>query len=140
MNSTFAARDTAWWGQGTACAWDSKKFGSWSSNFMTEYHARYGGNGVMIYWHGERKNVCIYSQLKSSSSSEVAALIEGLLRHCTNTEIESNYVDTQARRSSGSPSPSCSSSVCCRGRRTSAASACTARTTPRPAGRRSAPR
>ncbi|GGY47465.1 Tn3 family transposase [Streptomyces tanashiensis] len=94
VNATFAARDTAWWGQGTACASDSKKFGSWSSNFMTEYHARYGGNGVMIYWHVERKNVCIYSQLKSCSSSEVAAMIEGLLRHCTDTEIESNYVDT----------------------------------------------
>jgi hypothetical protein len=61
---------------------------------MTEYHARCGGNGVMIYWHVERKNVCIYSQLKSCSSSEVAAMIEGLLRHCTDAEIESNYVDT----------------------------------------------
>lgn len=94
VNATFAARDTAWWGRGTACASDSKKFGSWSSNFMTEYHARYGGNGVMIYWHVERKNVCIYSQLKSCSSSEVAAMIEGLLRHCTDAEFESNYVDT----------------------------------------------
>ncbi|MEU3092303.1 Tn3 family transposase [Streptomyces massasporeus] len=94
VNGTFAARDTEWWGRGTACASDSKKFGSWSSNFMTEYHARYGGNGVMIYWHVERKNVCIYSQLKSCSSSEVAAMIEGLLRHCTDAEIEANYVDT----------------------------------------------
>ncbi|AQW48281.1 ATP-binding protein [Streptomyces hygroscopicus] len=50
---------------------DSKKFGSWSSNIMTEYHARYGRNGVMIYWHVERRNVCIYTQLKSCSSSEV---------------------------------------------------------------------
>ncbi|BAC68233.1 MULTISPECIES: Tn3 family transposase [Streptomyces] len=94
VNATFAARDAAWWGQGTACASDSKKFGSWSSNFMTEYHARYGGNGVMIYWHVEKKNVCIYSKLKSCSSSEVAAMIEGLLRHCTDAEIEANYVDT----------------------------------------------
>jgi TnpA family transposase len=61
---------------------------------MTEYHARYGGNGVMIYLHVERKNVCIYSQLKSCSSSEVAAMIEGLLLHCTDAEIESDYVDT----------------------------------------------
>ena len=34
---------------------DSKKFGSWDSNLMTEYHARYGGPGVMIYWHVEQK-------------------------------------------------------------------------------------
>ncbi|WSS05511.1 Tn3 family transposase [Microbispora sp. NBC_01189] len=41
---------------------------------------RASGNSVMIYWHVERKNVCIYSQLKSCSSSEVAAMIEELLR------------------------------------------------------------
>ncbi|MER6692145.1 Tn3 family transposase [Streptomyces minutiscleroticus] len=94
VNGTFAARDAAWWGQGTSYASDSKKFGSWSSNSMTEHHARYGGNGVMFYWHVEKKNVCIYSQLKSCSSSEVAAMIEGLLRHCTDAETESDYVDT----------------------------------------------
>ncbi|MFD4439619.1 Tn3 family transposase [Nocardia sp. NPDC058519] len=94
VNATFEARDPSWWGTGTACASDSKKFGSWESNLMTQYHQRYGGHGVMIYWHVERRNVCIYSQLKSCSSSEVAAMIEGLLRHCTDAEIEANYVDT----------------------------------------------
>nr|WP_198532816.1 Tn3 family transposase [Carbonactinospora thermoautotrophica] len=94
VNATFEARDPAWWGAGTTTASDSKKFGSWSSNLMTEWHARYGGPGVMIYWHVERKSVCIYSQLKTCSSSEVAAVIEGLLRHCTDAEIEANYVDT----------------------------------------------
>src|SRR5699024_4664170 len=94
VNATFAARDPQWWGQGTACVSDSKKFGSWQSNLMTEWHQRYGGPGVMIYWHLERQHTCIYSQLKSYSSSEVAAMIEGLLRHCTDAEIEANYVDT----------------------------------------------
>lgn len=94
VDATFAARDPRWWGTGTACASDSKKFGSWESNLMTEWHNRYGGAGVMIYWHVERRSTCIYSQLKSCSSSEVAAMIEGLLRHCTTAEIEANYVDT----------------------------------------------
>jgi TnpA family transposase len=94
VNATFGARDPNWWGIGTACASDSKKFGSWESNLMTEWHQRYGGPGVMIYWHVERRSTCIYSQLKSCSSSEVAAMIEGLLRHCTDAEIEANYVDT----------------------------------------------
>jgi TnpA family transposase len=35
-SATFAARDPSWRGQGTACASDSKKFGSWESNLMTE--------------------------------------------------------------------------------------------------------
>ena len=94
VTATFAVRDTGLWGEGTACASDSKKFGSWQSNLMTEWHNRYGGAGVMIYWHVERRSVCIYSQLRSCSASEVAAMLEGLLRHLTSAEIDRNYVDT----------------------------------------------
>ena len=94
VNATFEARDPRWWGTSTACASDSKKFGSWESNLMTEWHNRYGGPGVMIYWHVERRSMCIYSQLKYCSSSEVAAMIEGLLRHDTDVPVENNYVDT----------------------------------------------
>lgn len=56
---------------------------------------RYSGPGVMIYWRVERHSTCIYSQLKSCLSSQVAAMIEGLLRHCKEVDVESNYVDTQ---------------------------------------------
>lgn len=94
VNVTFAARDPRWWGRATTTASDSKRFGSWDSNVMTRFHARYGTNGIMIYWHVEKGRVCIYSQVKSCSSSEVAAMIEGLLRHCTDAEIEANYTDT----------------------------------------------
>ncbi|MFC9219753.1 Tn3 family transposase [Streptomyces hygroscopicus] len=55
VNATFAVRDAGWWGEGTSCASDSKKFGSWSSNFMTEWHQRYRGPGVMIYWQCDLK-------------------------------------------------------------------------------------
>jgi TnpA family transposase len=68
---------------------------------MTEWHARYRGPGVMIYWHVERKSVCIYSQLKTCSSSEVAAMMEGVLRHCTSTEVERNYVDSYGQSAVG---------------------------------------
>ncbi|CAM3805814.1 Tn3 family transposase [Nocardiopsis gilva] len=94
VNETFAARDAQWWGTATTTASDSKRFGSWESNLMTEFHARYGGHGVMIYWHVDKGRACIYSQLKSCSSSEVAAMIEGVLRHCTDAEVEANYTDT----------------------------------------------
>ncbi|MFB8139278.1 Tn3 family transposase [Streptomyces parvus] len=36
VNATFAVRDGMWWGTGTACASDSRKFGVWSSNLMAE--------------------------------------------------------------------------------------------------------
>jgi hypothetical protein len=51
---------------------------AWDQNLMTEWHLRYGGKGVMIYWHVERHATCIYSQLKTCSSSEVAAMIKGV--------------------------------------------------------------
>ena len=58
VNAIFAARLPQIWGEGTtACASDSKKFGAWDQNLMTEWHVRYGGRGVMIYWHVERKAV-----------------------------------------------------------------------------------
>ncbi|MDQ2738191.1 MAG: Tn3 family transposase [Actinomycetota bacterium] len=94
VSETFARRDPTWWGSGTACASDSKKFGSWESNLMTEWHNRYRGPGVMIYWHVETNSVCIYSQLKSCSSSEVAAMLQGVLRQSSGQDIEKNYVDT----------------------------------------------
>ena len=43
VSATFDTRDTELWGEGTACASDSKRFGSWESNLMTEWHQRYGG-------------------------------------------------------------------------------------------------
>lgn len=98
VNATFAARRPDIWGEGTtACASDSKKFGAWDQNLMTEWHIRYGGRGVMIYWHVETRSVCIYSQLKRCSSSEVASMIEGVLRHCTDMEVQRNYVDSHGQ-------------------------------------------
>jgi TnpA family transposase len=98
VNATLAVRRPDIWGEGTtACASDAKKFGAWDQNLMTEWHIRYGGRGVMIYWHVEKKAACIYSQLKRCSSSEVAAMIEGVLRHCTTLEIEQQYVDSHGQ-------------------------------------------
>jgi hypothetical protein len=39
----------------------------------------------------------IYSQLKRCSSSEVAAMIEGVLRHCTEMEVEKQYTDSHGQ-------------------------------------------
>ena len=68
---------------------------------MTEWHARYGGRGVMIYWHVEKRATCVYSQLKRCSSSEVASMIEGVLRHCTDMEIQRQYVDSHGQSAVG---------------------------------------
>jgi len=48
----------------------------------------------MIYWHVEKHATCIYSQLKTCSSSEVAAMIKGVLRHSTQMKGEKQFVDT----------------------------------------------
>ena len=70
VNAILSSRIQDIWGEGTTtCASDSKKFGAWDQNLMTEWHIRYRGRGVMIYWHVEKKSACIYSQLKACSSS-----------------------------------------------------------------------
>lgn len=97
-NAILAARDQRVWGEaGTACASDSTKIGAWDQNLMAEWHVRYQGRGVMIYWHVERRATCIYSQLKRCSSSEVSAMIEGVLRHCTDMDIQRHYVDSHGQ-------------------------------------------
>lgn len=98
VNAIFRIRNPQIWGEGTTtCASDSRKFGAWDQNLMTEWHIRYGGRGVMIYWHVEKKSTCIYSQLKTCSSSEVAAMIEGVLRHDTEMTVKKNFVDTHGQ-------------------------------------------
>ena len=45
----------------------------------------------------ETNAVCIYSQLKSFSSSQIAAMIEGLIRHDTEMRVEKNFVDSHGQ-------------------------------------------
>ncbi len=55
VNAILQSRVQDVWGEGTTtCASDSKKFGAWDQNLMTEWHIRYRGRGVMIYWHVEK--------------------------------------------------------------------------------------
>jgi len=101
-NATFAARHQAIWGAGsTAVASDSTHFGAFDQNIFTEWHARYGGRGVLIYWHVERKSMAIHSQLIGCSASEVAAMIEGVMRHGTTMDVEASYTDSHGQSEIG---------------------------------------
>ncbi|MDN5918863.1 MAG: Tn3 family transposase, partial [Pseudonocardia sp.] len=94
-NATFAARAQSLWGTGsTAVASDSTHFGAFDQNIFTQWHSRYGGRGVLIYWHVERGSVVVHSQLLSCTASEVHAMVEGAIRHGTDMNVESNYVDS----------------------------------------------
>jgi len=98
VNATLDVRLSNIWGEvTTACASDSKQFGAWDQNLLTEWHVRYNGPGVMVYWHVERKALCVYSQFKRVSSSEVGAMINGVLRHCTEMAVDRQYVDTHGQ-------------------------------------------
>ncbi|ETA03430.1 transposase, TnpA family [Frankia sp. CcI6] len=101
-NATFAARAQQVWGSGsTAVASDSTHFGAFDQNIFTEWHSRYGGRGVLIYWHVERKSMAIHSQLISCTASEVAAMVEGAIRHGTAMEVEGTYVDSHGQSEIG---------------------------------------
>jgi TnpA family transposase len=97
VNKLLARRNPQLWGNGHACASDGKRVESWSQNLMTEWRSRYRGYGVLVYWHLETNAVCIYSQLRNFSFSEVAAMIEGLIRHDTEMRVEKNFVDSHGQ-------------------------------------------
>lgn len=101
-NEIFKIRFPEVWGNTPlAVACDSTQFAAYIQNLISEYHNRYGGRGVMIYWHVEKNACCIHSQLKSVSTSEVSAMIEGVLRHCTEMSVEKSYVDTHGQSEVG---------------------------------------
>jgi TnpA family transposase len=97
INKILALRDPRLWGEGQACASDGKRFESWRQNLMTEWRSRYKGYGVLVYWHVETNAVALYSQLRNFSFSEVAAMIEGLIRHDTEMRVEKNCVDSHGQ-------------------------------------------
>ena len=95
INATLAIRDPAIWGDyniGVAC--DSTQVGVWDQNLMSSWHPRYKRSGVMIYWHVDKKSLCIYSQLKNCTSSEVASMMQGILHHGTHMNMKEATVDT----------------------------------------------
>lgn len=98
INATLDIKQPHIWGETTTwCASDSKQFGAWNQNLRAQWHKRYRQAGVMVYWHVAKQSLCIYSQLKAPSSSEVASMIEGVLRHCTAMQVDRNYVDTHGQ-------------------------------------------
>ena len=74
-------------GEGHACASDGKRFESWRQNLMTEWRSRC--SKAMASWSTGmwRPMPSVYSQLRNPFS-EVAAMIEGLVRHDTEMRVE----------------------------------------------------
>ena len=70
---------------------DSTHVRAFDQNILTEWHSRYHGRGVLIYWHVERKSMAVHSQLIACSASEVAAMVEGAMRHDTTMDLQANY-------------------------------------------------
>jgi len=80
---------------------DSTHFAAYDQNILTEWHSRYRGRGVLIYWHVEKKSMAIHSQLISCSASEVAAMVEGAMHHATTMDVEGNYTDSHGQSEIG---------------------------------------
>ncbi len=98
INNILGIRNPDIWGEATtSVACDSTKVNSWDQNLINEWHHRYQGRGVMIYWHVDKKSLCIYSQLKSCSSSEVGSMIKGIIDHDTEMNMNRVFVDTHGQ-------------------------------------------
>lgn len=101
-DATFHARHDAVWGAGsTTVASDSTHVAALDQNLLTQWHSRYGGRGVLIYWHVERDSMAVHSQLISCTASEVAAMVEGAVRHGTSMQVDGNYVDSHGQSEIG---------------------------------------
>jgi len=96
-NRILELRNPEIWGCSTACASDGKYIGSWDQNLVAEWNPHYQKTGVMAYWHVDSNATCIYSQIKAPMSSQVAAMIKGLILHDTEMRIESNFVDSHGQ-------------------------------------------
>jgi TnpA family transposase len=68
---------------------------------MSEWHPRYKERGIMIYWHVDTKSAVIHSQIKTCLSSEVGAMITGVLRHDTKMNMDKTYTDTHGQSTVG---------------------------------------
>ena len=88
-------RNPGIWGKATICASDGKYLSAWDQNLVAEFNPHYNRRGVMVYWHVERNSLCIYSQLRGAS--EIAAMIDGLVRHDSEMRIEKNFVDSHGQ-------------------------------------------
>lgn len=75
--------------------------GAFDRNIFTEWHSRYSGRGVLIYWHVERGSVVVHSQHLSCSASEVHAMVEGAIRPGTTMDVQANYVDSHGQSEIG---------------------------------------
>jgi TnpA family transposase len=98
VNAIFRIRSPKIWrAVSTACAADSKQFGCFIKNLLTEWSPRHHNSGVMIYWHVSDQYICVYSQMKTCTSSEVASMLQGIMDQETEMEIESQYVDSHGQ-------------------------------------------
>ena len=98
VNNVLKIRNPDVWGEATTTvACDSTHLFAWDQNLMSEWHFRYAKKGVMIYWHVDKKSLCIYSQLKDCSSSEVGSMIKGIIDHDTDMDMNRVFVDTHGQ-------------------------------------------
>jgi len=102
VDQTLQIRDPLiWLSVNVTVATDSKRINVWDQNLMSQWHARYKNSGVMVYWHVDKKSLCVYSQLKTCMSSEVASMLQGVLHHDTQMNIRRITMDTHGQSLAG---------------------------------------
>jgi TnpA family transposase len=98
VNNILSIRNKDVWGElNCSFASDSTKFASLEQNLMSEYHIRYQGTGILAYWHVDRKALCISSQIIRCSTSEIAAMLAGIINHASNAKVKNHSTDTHGQ-------------------------------------------
>jgi len=97
-NAIFRVRNPALWGEGTTAGLEEiRRLGSEFDYRVARALRRAGRDDLLA--RGEELGLRLLA--KACSSSEVAAMIEGVLRHDTEMDVEKQYVDTHGQSEVG---------------------------------------
>ncbi len=85
------------WGEGTTSSSDGQRYQAGGHKaFTSQINARYGREpGVMFYTHISDQYAPFYSKVINTSVRDATHVLDGLLYHETDLNIEEHYVDTE---------------------------------------------
>jgi len=58
---------------------------------------RYKENGIMAYWHVEKKALCVSSQARRCCDPETVSMLVGLINHKTKLEVKGHSTDSNGQ-------------------------------------------
>ncbi len=85
------------WGTGRAVAADGTRRETFDNNLMSEYHIRYGGNGIIEYFHVSDTYAALYTNYISCSVREATYILDGLKKNQSAIQPDTLHSDSHGQ-------------------------------------------